>query len=851
LCRLSGQEFNGMKVTIPQAKIPQVPFGPGDVDQWCNPLPQTGSGPVTPGVRESLRSLMQEALLLTLDSKRAQQVVAAAYEKNEAGLAKAHQADISQLGTGLLRYLQQTMDDARSGAAGAQGQGADSGAQPAASGTFSFDGAWPSPIAMNAWQKNPWLPLFLQWQVTWRPSYSETAHALDTWTLNAAGTAFEEKAGSPGDEQVYAGTTLLTPGAALHLSDRLRQYNLTHDSPPLRALQTAVGRMALLCQTFGGLTENLLMRKGCLELRPLDPGTDDRGPLPSPVFDWVQDVDWLSPLTDKAFFPVRAGHLTIGKLWVIDAFGQLLQLELEDAGKLNRPFVYERLAGSGGDISLEPRLAQPARLSIEWLPASRWKTDAPPSQDEEFDPVCGWIVPNLLDRGLMIYDAQGRALGALQAVQRKSWDQGAGAKRDEIESFHWVDIPGSKNFFFGKPPTQISDPLGAGANPHLREYVRGLLALTGGSGAAFGQLLDRMDQALSTGGSRGASRNSGLALLIGRPLALVRATIRLELDGGAALAQAWDDVQKAAKDRTGGIEALGVPVRLGDRRLWNGMWLGDDGLAGFFLKQDYSRFYPAYGLQGRDDAYSKYGWVPAVSIDEPLDLTLLMDPSQGVCATTGILPRVIFNLPYGDLTEILESKQVVFFTGPLISTAGGIRMPQPSDLYGQWSWTHHPAVEVWREEEIIDTRKEEGRFFNDTLQIAEGWLKLVTAPLAIRTFQVKGVEPARKEQKPSKPDDPPIPAQFEVPSGTKILLSWVAIGADEIELKEGNISLVKSARHPLPVQCRVQATQNTSFTLIATARSEQPVGSQEAPGNQQGQRKIEKTIEIKVGAKTP
>src|SRR5262249_28073176 len=159
-----------------------------------------------------------------------------------------------------------------------------------------------------------------------------------------------------------------------------------------------------------------------------------------------------------------------------------------------------------------------------------------------------------------------------------------------------------------------------------------LLALTGAGGAAFGQLLDKLDQALSTGGGRGASRNSGLALLIGRPLALVRATIRLELDGGAALAQAWDDVQKAAEGRTGGIETLQVPVRLGDGRLWNGIWLGDDGLAGFFLKQDYSRFYPAYGLQGGDDAYSRYGWVPKVSIDEPLDLTLLMDPSQGVCA---------------------------------------------------------------------------------------------------------------------------------------------------------------------------------------------------------------------------
>src|SRR5262245_31359535 len=100
----------------------------------------------------------------------------------------------------------------------------------------------------------------------------------------------------------------------------------------------------------------------------------------------------------------------------------------------------------------------------------------------------------------MIYDARGQALGSLQAVQTKSWNQRSGATRDAVESFHWVDIPGSTRFFFGKPRTQNVDPLGSDANPHLRAYVRGLLSLTGEGGAAFGQLLDKMNEALSTSG---------------------------------------------------------------------------------------------------------------------------------------------------------------------------------------------------------------------------------------------------------------------------------------------------------------------------------------------------------------
>jgi hypothetical protein len=246
-----------------------------------------------------------------------------------------------------------------------------------------------------------------------------------------------------------------------------------------------------------------------------------------------------------------------------------------------------------------------------------------------------------------------------------------------------------------------------------------------------------------------------------------------------------------------------------------------------------------------DDVYSAYNRAPEISIDEPLDLTLLMEPSQGICATSGILPRVVFTPPYGDIAETLENSQVVFFTGPLVSTMATIRMPQPSDLYGQWSWTHHPAVEVWREEAITDTRKEDGQFFDEPLQIADGWLKLVPAPLAIRTFTVKGVEPVAKEQKAVKAGESATPARFDVPSGTHLVLSWATIGADAIELKAGETSLVKSSRHPLPVQCRVEVNERTSFTLVATGRAEPRAGSHE------GTARIEKkTIDVRVVSRT-
>jgi hypothetical protein len=445
--------------------------------------------------------------------------------------------------------------------------------------------------------------------------------------------------------------------------------------------------------------------------------------------------------------------------------------------------------------------------------------------DEEYNPICGWILPNLLDKGLMIYDARGYALGSLQASQRKSWRDGAGAVRDPVASYHWVDLPGSADFYFGAPPAQIDNPLDAGANPHLRAYVKGLLSLTEGSGQAFAALLESMSDALSAGAD--STDNPNLALLIGKPLALVRASIWLEVDGQIACAQVWD----AEATKTAGIERVKFSLRLGDRRKWNDRWLGDDGLMGFFVGLDYRKFYPAWSLEGRNDNYNTYGFLPQVSLGEKLEVTLLMDPSRGLCVASGILPRAMFHLANGAVAETLENKEIIFFSGPVVGPDCDqeIRMPQPSDVYGQWSWTHHPEVKVWSEKNIADTQMELGQFSQTPLRITEGWLKLIAAPLTIRGLTVMGKNPIEAEKKAQTPDETDVPARFEVARGEKIVLSWSVVGAEEIELEEGGVSLFKSHRHPLPARFAVAVQRASSFTLTAVGRAGRSAAAPKPP----------------------
>lgn len=776
-CRVSGQEVT--RLTAEGATL-----GPDELDRYCNPFADTD----TPALSPEIWDLFREALLLTADKERAESLAAAraTQDKQREELSNA----IEELGrkyhTGVLECAQEALENG---------------------------GIPPSRLAINWWKGNPWFPLFLQWRVKWVPAYSHATEALQDWKLDGEGLGLGPKPGAgiaDGRTCHYGGTTLLTPSAVWHFGDRLARYARTHNDPELDTLAQRIAAMSILCQSLGGLTEQLLMRKGLLELEPLEPGSDgDGGPGASPIADVVEDIEWLSPLTDSdAFFPLRAGHLKLDCLWVVDAFGQLLQLEEENASRLAVPRRPERLARPDGAIVLEPRLAQPARLNVQWH-----------REAEHESPVCGWILPNFLDNGLMIYDATGNALAALQAVDTESWQPGAGGEAERVASFHWVDIPWSDRFQFGLDPETLVDPLGRDANPHLCGLLKGILSLKHGEGR---QLLDTMSKAVSAGGGSAAAQNPDLALLIGRPLALVRASISLELDGLPSCAQGWDIPDGG---ETGGIESVKFPIRLGDRRKWHDVWLGDDGLVGFFLGGNYRQFYAAYGLGTEHDnglrSYIQYQKEAQISIDEPLEVTLLMDPSRGCCATTGILPRTMLNLPHSDLAERLENKQVVFFTGPVVSPGGeaAIRMPQPSDIYGQWSWTHHPEVEVWDEGPVGDPQ-EEAEPFAQSLRIAEGWLKLITAPIEIRAFGVKGKQPVKEAQRPKTEDAAPEPAEFAVSAG-EVVLSWAVTGAEAITLADASgVVLLKSANLPLPSQFRVRVEKETAFTLTASGRAE-------------------------------
>lgn len=651
----------------------------------------------------------------------------------------------------------------------------------------------PAAIACTRWCGNPWLPLLLQWRVSWSElaRAGEGAAALAGWRLGAHGDGYERSAEAvPGREHVFTGTSLMTPGVADSLQRRLCEAGVE------------VAAIDVLGQSLDGLMDGLLARCARPELPPLE-AEGHAGPLrPAPHAAQLEAADGLSPLRDARLLPLRAGLLRIERLRVIDAFGRFMELQPEGGGAL--PVVLPpRLRGPGGAALFEPRLVQAARLVVDWPAPARWRGGgrnpdgaagqaARVQEDAAAEPgegeACAWILPDRIGGTLALLDAAGNLLGALQAMRGKADAHGVGGRTRPIDGFRWVATLGPHASTAADAPGETAfdpaDPLAdRGADPLVRELVRELLRWQGASGARLADLLDALQQA--AGELAPDADDPAVGLLVGRPLALVRARLRLELDG----LPAHDPASAQGEGRCGGVEAIAFPLRLGD---FGGS--GEDGLAGFFLADEPGRFHPAWGLrtgEGRPELRERSE--PVLSIERPLELILLMDPERGFTVTSAVLPRAHFRPPGAG--ERVRARSLMFFTGPVLGACSELRLPRPSDLYGQWAWNHHPRVGVRAEREVIDTAASGSVTFPPDLALAEGWLRLEAVALAIDGFGVVDAAVAA----PSAGAAQDAVAGFELPPQLPATLAWTVSGADAIELSgpDGRVLLCTAAA-PLP-----------------------------------------------------
>jgi len=577
--------------------------------------------------------------------------------------------------------------------------------------------------------KRPWNPLFLEWKVGVIPLDDDSTTSEYKIPEDLVTKSFmmasdqpdllrknDTKKGSDKDAiKVFTGTSILTPHAKESLMEVIEKYleSLNQDdddwkdfnkvyadefNPFYKAGEIDSTKMRnfafhptdnfsnnistalkvyqelykgnFLSQSLSGFNAAMQMLHQAFQLPIADPlGFNDEQKFTADVKVDVQRESKFAPLPLFDFDPVRTGDLQLLELNIIDAFGQVQKIY--DTGIL-MPHVYFSKRMNNGEIL--PRISQPARINFRWLSAN---SDSIEMNDHPVSsPVCGWLLVNNLENNIMVYDDDGNVLGSVGAVD------------DDTPTAKWQNAPGTDHITSFE---QIQ-------NSHLKDVIDRLLQTP--NVPAFIQLLERtMDQI----DPENFSNHTELALLIGKPIAIVRASVGLEAKGNFAVNQDWTsfqaDMNKAVNntdlfiDRTtNGWEKIKFPVRIGEHGQMN------DGVVGYWLDSSTDVFHTPVssndtsiiaftGINTNSRSYDKYS--PSIKLslsDTPETMTMLIDPRGIAHAACGVLPAKTISLPDDQFKPSLKKMSMTFFTRPILMPADKVAIPLPGEQGYQWSW---------------------------------------------------------------------------------------------------------------------------------------------------------------------
>jgi hypothetical protein len=605
-------------------------------------------------------------------------------------------------------------------------------------------------IALGPWQQ-PWSPMFLEWTATYS-NIPFTGSAASWWSFD--GTDYHYTPGSNAPvttDRMVGGISLLSPHASFVFGARLQDFVKKFGA------DTEVGQIdSWIEQTFGwkflsqelvGFNQSLALRDtrafrrpgpsdlvGNLPVAALTGYGDVPAPssldLPAAFQGSVNDVPFIPNGPVQPFTSARGGQLYFTNISLYDKFGRVLfavQANSESGLFDYRNFPVVADSALAPDVviptnvasvfQLPPRLLQHSRLNFDLLDGAN---DALVyGVDAGALPIAGWVLPNHLDHSLLLYAADGTALG----------EYALRAGPDGSRTGQWLPPPHS---------TLTLDGVRTAA-PHVADLI-GSAQLA--SQAGFDAFLASIDSTLWTTDPLGARVDQNLSILVGRPLALLRARLQFQLDGDPI-----HDTGFAATFQPPPPDFLTAPfsIRLGDQAT------REDGLIGYFTRTDYDQFNSvAAPDSGETQSYVQpIGPLGQIGGGNYLQLdftaghaclvTLLADPRAAVHATTGILPVKQLDIPQQFVDAALARMEISFRMGPLLTqirptpNEGGatpafpqsVVYPLPTEQNGSWSWWESSAsAGTWSGYDLVRASAD-AQFTSEPQTLREGQLQFV------------------------------------------------------------------------------------------------------------------------------
>ena len=587
-------------------------------------------------------------------------------------------------------------------------------------------GSTPSPLGVTAWRQ-PWVPLWLEWQVA-----LEGTTSMEQWQLDDLELAPK---GSDGALQAMTvrGRSPIGRGlsTALHTSiERWIQAEQERDATEaslsgtqqtaLEALSNFLAPLDLASASLDGIREQLLGLDYCGGFHAEGDEDDRPKAVASPV-------------------PLFGGTLALKQLRLVDAFGRTLTVPIGQARTTTSLEVKDEPA----TIRMAARLQNGARWLFRLVDPG-YQGD-PAFAPEAFvnqlepklavNPVAGFLLPDHIDESLEMFDREGSALGQLchhELTGAVRWEPAPGRP-----------VPPGAGPLVDLDPSSL--PLGLIAAGVVRTDVRNRSAQTPSAETALTSLLRAIDTTLWTVDTYGALGSATVAGLVGRPIAVVKATLRLDIP---------DDIDEVNITAGGGAEARravfeslrdqAFPVHLGD------LQRSDDSLLGFYIDDDYDHFHlvdKVVAATARDSGRRRgqLGLLGKVSLPDvmPLShpllvpedticiragqthrLTLLMLPAGRVHLTSGILPRKALALNDAwvgkGLKRVIPSVRV----GPVLVDPEEIRLPKIHLLGDKQQFTRRTGPLTWRDDPIVSATQS-ALLPRMPHEFQEGWIRII------------------------------------------------------------------------------------------------------------------------------
>lgn len=514
-------------------------------------------------------------------------------------------------------------------------------------GEIVISGEMPSEIAVN---KDPfhWTTLYMFWALDYMPTRTvkNRDNTLADWNLVYGDTTLTydhcKKPPLTNPQRIW-GKSVLSPFAVKTLSRVMERYGDTYGKEEYKNYADKIKDFSIISQNLGGFSEYFSSFWNAWQLPIMGIGED--APITKAVAENV-GKERHSILNECDLLPMRGGYVQLQELYLVSSFGQrqvLVENSYYNQSELEFSETVRYEAGSRYGL-LPPAFTVPAKLSVDYV--SAMDKNVISSIAPESTPVCGIVVPELLNKRLLAYTPDGRYLGMVKTVYR-----------NQKPLARWISAPELKDSF---------------ENLEINHYLKNFLRALVNFDHAFAEMNELMDKFLS------GKQNNG-TLIWGRPLVLARAKADFSLFGGPEFSKKAEDFRKYD---TYGAEQICFQLGIGDMRRTK------DGLLGCFNDNDFTKLFPPFGTEkpSGEKTYVQYEKTLQLSnADHARYFTFLLEPSAPVNIQTGILPvKTLYFEPAH--SKVLDNLNLSAEVSPVLASLGQVGLPPLPLTEGETSY---------------------------------------------------------------------------------------------------------------------------------------------------------------------